>query len=477
MFPEDQLALPDALGDVYQAQACLVDRAKGRLLLVRHKETNERLILRMGTDEERLQYEYELLTKLNGNGFPRPVSLTRTEMNGQAVICMLREYVPGQTLAEYIAERGPMRVKEAKRTFRALCGLVARLHRMNPPVVHRDLKAENIIRTKEGRLALIDLDIARTYQDTSIRDTVVSGTPGVAPPEQFGFSQTDPRSDVYAMGVLLQFLLTGEQCGVGTVADPQMRHVIRRCTAFSPENRFRDAAALAKAVSFNLPRRLAIAALCLLIGLGTYGYAKWKPQTPVQAVIAPEDWRCDWANLNGNYDFEQQDDGSWRKVPKVVFYHAKGDVALDDEFEIMRAGCIGPEITGLYIGKCMREIEDGAFRGASSLRRVAVSAENSVYYAKDDLLYSDDGTLILCPAAIQRDTIVIPEGVTALGDSAFACRDGYSHVKEIVLPSSLERIGSNSLWGLSTACRFVIADNAAVGEQLQRLGFKHLMKQ
>ncbi len=477
MFPEDQLALPDALGEVYQAQACLVDRAKGRLLLVRHKETNERLILRMGTDAERLQYEYELLTKLNGNGFPRPVSLTRAEMNGQAVVCMLREYVPGQTLAEYIAERGPMRVKEAKRTLRALCGLVERLHRMNPPVVHRDLKAENIIRTKDGRLALIDLDIARTYQDASIRDTVVSGTPGVAPPEQFGFSQTDPRSDVYAMGVLLQFLLTGEQYGAGTVDDPRMRHVIRRCTAFSPENRFRDAAALAKAVSSDLPRRLAVVALCLLIGLGTYGYAEWKPPEPVQAAVAPEDWHCDWANLNGNYDFEQQNDGFWRKVPKVVFYRAKGDVALDDEFEIMRAGCIGPEITGLYIGKYMRDIEDGAFQGASSLRRVAVSAENSVYYAQDDLLYSYDGTLILCPAAIERDTIAIPEGVTALGDSAFACPGGYSHVKEIVLPSTLERIGPNSLSGLSAACRFVIADNASVGEQLQRLGFKHQIKQ
>lgn len=477
MFPEDQLALPDTLGEAYQAQVCLVDRAKGRLLLVRHKETNERLILRMGTNEERLKYEYELLTKLNGNGFPRPVGLMRTEINGQVIVCMLREYVPGQTLAEYIAERGPMRVKEAKRTLRALCGLVDRLHCMNPPVVHRDLKAENIIRTKDGHLVLIDLDIARTYQDASIRDTVVSGTPGIAPPEQFGFSQTDPRSDVYAMGVLLQFLLTGERYGTGRVNSAAMRYVIRRCTAFSPESRFKDARTLASALS-AFPRRLAAAALCVLLIVGGVGYAYQLRPVPAQASVAPEDWRCDWANLNGDYEFEQQEDGFWRKVPKVVYYRAKGDVSLDDEFEIMRTKCIGPEITGLYIGKYMRDIEDGAFQGALSLRRVVVSEKNSVYYAQDDLLYDYDGTLILCPAGIERNTVVIPEGVTALGDSAFACTGGYSHVKEIVLPSTLERIGSNSLSGLSKACRFVMSsDNAAVGEQLQRLGFKRLIKQ
>ena len=89
-----------------------------------------------------------------------------------------------------------------------LAEILIYLHSRTPPVIHRDIKPENVIITEEKEPVLIDFDIARTFKTAEETDTVFFGTKGYAPPEQYGFAQTDCRSDIYAFGVLLRFLLT-----------------------------------------------------------------------------------------------------------------------------------------------------------------------------------------------------------------------------------------------------------------------------
>lgn len=79
-------------------------------------------------------------------------------------------------------------------------------------------------------------------------DTTVLGTTGFAPPEQFGLSQTDCRADIYAMGVLLNVMLTGEHPST-RLAGGRYGHIVRRCTMTNPKNRYASALRLLEALA------------------------------------------------------------------------------------------------------------------------------------------------------------------------------------------------------------------------------------
>lgn len=89
-----------------------------------------------------------------------------------------------------------------------ICDLLTYLHNQIPPIIFRDLKPGNIMIEKSGRLRLIDFGIARLFKPGKSKDTASFGTKGFAPPEQYGKGQTDARSDVYALGATMHFLLT-----------------------------------------------------------------------------------------------------------------------------------------------------------------------------------------------------------------------------------------------------------------------------
>lgn len=186
---------------------------------------------------------------------------------------VVMEYVEGETLEALVGRLGAT-PDYAHELFPALCDAVGELHagfatagEPAVPVIHRDLKPSNIIVSgvqyapnagmSFSSLVIIDLGIARVWRDGADADTVKFGTRPYAPPEQYGFGQTSVRSDVYALGALLFFCLTGAdpkpgrdmrvQCESHGVPAP-LADVICMAMALDPAKRFASAAALGNAV-------------------------------------------------------------------------------------------------------------------------------------------------------------------------------------------------------------------------------------
>lgn len=172
-------------------------------------------------------------------------------------LTVVLEYVPGRTLAETVRAEGPS-LQLAARVFPAICAAVGELHtRLDPPLIHRDLKPSNIVLTGDAPAdaVLIDFGIARLYRAGAEADTARFGTRGYAAPEQYGFGQTDVRTDVYALGAVLAYCCCGiEPTGALDTAvlrahgvpEPVLQ-VMLRASAFDPSARFADAAELARA--------------------------------------------------------------------------------------------------------------------------------------------------------------------------------------------------------------------------------------
>ncbi len=121
---------------------------------------------------------------------------------------VIYDYVPGQTLQELVLAGGRFSANKAAKLAREICEAAGALHSCG--VIHRDLSPRNVIVAADGA-HLIDLGIARTHVDGASADTTFLGTHGFAAPEQYGFAQTDARSDVYAIGCLLGYMLTGKE--------------------------------------------------------------------------------------------------------------------------------------------------------------------------------------------------------------------------------------------------------------------------
>ncbi len=121
------------------------------------------------------------------------------------------EYIEGETLEEYLSRKkeGRLPIKEVLNIGIALCNVLDYLHGQKAPVIFRDVKPANVMRTPKGHLYLIDFGIARQYKSGQKRDTGVLGSPGYAAPEQYGIAQTTEQSDIYSLGATLQTLLTG----------------------------------------------------------------------------------------------------------------------------------------------------------------------------------------------------------------------------------------------------------------------------
>lgn len=178
-------------------------------------------------------------------------------------ITLLEEYIDGANLAEI-----KLPEKQAVALMEELCEVLVFLH--SHGILHRDIKPSNLLLATDGHIRLIDFDAAREEKPNGDSDTQLLGTKGYAPPEQYGFAQTDARTDIYAVGVTMKQLL-------GKWAEKRpYRHILRKCTEFAPKRRYQTAGALlralkTRAIQLWLPCLVAVAVL-LIVGAFAWWY-------------------------------------------------------------------------------------------------------------------------------------------------------------------------------------------------------------
>ena len=221
----------------YDQMECLASHNGRDTILVRRKSDGVKAIATCyDCSVYPLSSNLKLLGEFDHPGLPRYYE----QFENDRMVCVVREYIEGLTLSQYVLSR-QMSAKEIVEKLVQLCDVLEILHSHEPQVVHRDIKPENIIVRSNGSIVLIDFDIARTVKEGEETDTVFFGTRLYAPPEQYGFGQTDSRADIYSFGVLLRWMMTGNaKKNPNITADPAIEEIIDRCTAFSPNQRYGD---------------------------------------------------------------------------------------------------------------------------------------------------------------------------------------------------------------------------------------------
>ncbi len=258
LYKEDKL--PDRISDNYEIVSCIHYTDTKQVYILKDRKSNKNVILkcRSGYDAGLSKNEYNTLKAVESEYVP----LAYDFFVENEKTYMLREYIEGDTLEQHIDRKGVYESKAAVDAMISICQGIEFMHKKNPPVVHRDIKPQNIIYTKEGKYKFIDLDTAREFKDENTYDTVFMGTRATAAPEQFGFKQTSVRSDIYSLGVLFLYLLTGDY----RVKEEEwkklpkaIRRTIDKCLAFDPDNRYATVSALIKELKclrrFSMRRR------------------------------------------------------------------------------------------------------------------------------------------------------------------------------------------------------------------------------
>ena len=181
----------------------------------------------MFVKKELSTYQIDVFEYLKEHSNPHIPSIhTYWEEDGKLIV--IEEYVQGTTLDTYLVENNPSLERREKILLDILDG-VSFLHQATPPIIHRDLKASNIMITNDDEVKILDYDAAKNYQEGSARDTVLMGTPGNAAPEQYGFAQSDERTDIYALGVLMKEMFPNEKAYL---------QIANKATEIDPKNRF-----------------------------------------------------------------------------------------------------------------------------------------------------------------------------------------------------------------------------------------------
>lgn len=243
----------------------LKDNARGRICLVRDSKTHQRYLYRSFAGSGEV---YRRMWVADCCYLPRIYAVEETAGR----VRVLEEYVQGDTLA-FLLERKPLEEDWAAKIMLQLCQALKALHGVG--AVHRDIKPENIL-IRGSDAVLIDFDASRVCNGERDMDTQIMGTTGYAAPEQYGFSQTDARVDIYAMGVLFNEMLTKEHPSKRLAAG-RFRRVIERCIEVNVDKRFSDAAQLEQAIQACKKRKkgrrlrtwlpaVALAAVCLAAG-------------------------------------------------------------------------------------------------------------------------------------------------------------------------------------------------------------------
>lgn len=218
---------------------------KSTVLLVRETDGEQLFVRKI------LQGRHEIYGTLQSCPHPYLPKVYEAEISDDTTV-VLEEYIDGQVL-----DSATLTEKLACNIIKELCAVLQFLHEKG--IIHRDVKPSNIILAKDGHIRLIDFDAARMIKGDSKQDTRLLGTRGYAPPEQFGFAQTDTRTDIYALGMTMEQLLGAKAKKL------RYKRIIRKCTDLNPAKRYQSIGQVIKGLSFSYRRVVALSVLAFLV--------------------------------------------------------------------------------------------------------------------------------------------------------------------------------------------------------------------
>lgn len=220
----------------YAADAVLRQTDTVRIASYVHKASGKRILLIVAEGQDS-----DTVKSLIGTKCRNVPEIYDVCTNGDETL-IIEEFITGTRLSDILGEK-KLKAAEAVKYCINICDALAFLHSNN--IVHRDIKPSNIIINADNEAVLIDLQTARKVSEEHDNDTKNLGTVGYAAPEQFGIVQSMPSTDIYALGVMLNEMLTGKHPSVQT-PEGKLGRIIEKCTHTQMLKRYQDVYELKK---------------------------------------------------------------------------------------------------------------------------------------------------------------------------------------------------------------------------------------
>lgn len=196
-------------------------------VVLRHKSSGEQIVKLCFKGSAAV---YDILKGISHPNLPHIFSV---RADGESCE-IIEEYINGVTVAD-ILKSGLYNERGVRAVAKSICNALDTLHFLN--IIHRDIKPENVMIEFDGNVKLIDFDASRVFKSYQSQDTVFIGTAGFAAPEQYGINQTDCRADIFALGILMNVMLTGEHPSK-KLYNGRLRRIIETCINIDPNKRF-----------------------------------------------------------------------------------------------------------------------------------------------------------------------------------------------------------------------------------------------
>ena len=215
---------------VYQEEALFNGREN--IIVVTHRETGEYYFKKLLTAYDKSIYSY--LMEHPVRNMPRIVDIFESKV----CLIVIEECIAGKTLAK-ILEDGPMSLEQTVYVAKNVCRILDELHSLDVPIIHRDIKPSNIMIAGDGEVYVLDVNVAKWYDSEKSDDTRYMGTQFYAAPEQVGFGlySSSPKTDIYAVGMMLNVMLTSEFPKEKKAEGP-IWEIINRCISLDADNRY-----------------------------------------------------------------------------------------------------------------------------------------------------------------------------------------------------------------------------------------------